>query len=283
MTRIEKNATIKYSYIVKKISEVCKTTNYQIDSDFFKLVKSKPTNNKRVLKIIDLFIKNNCIAKSENIPVCQDTGVCTFYIEIGNKVNLDRGIIYDAVQEGVSIGYKEGYLRKSMVTDPLLRNKNSGDNTPAFVYTEIVEGNKLKIWFLPKGGGSENVTGLKCFEPTADETQIIKYITESIKSIGSKACPPYKLGICIGGTVDYCLMMSKKILIDEFADKSRRALLLSKKIIKETNKLKIGMQGLGIGDTVVKANIKFLPVHIAMLPVALSVSCNAVRIGRLEI
>lgn len=276
--------TIKYSHIVKKIAALCAESNYQLDNNYIKLINSrKKTYCKKAKYLAGLLLKNNQIAKKEKLPICQDTGVCVFYAEIGNKVKLDRGIISDAIQEGVANGYKTGYLRKSIVNDPLTRLPNTGDNTPAFIYTEIVLGSKLKIWFLPKGGGSENVTALKFFEPTTDETHIIGYISDTIKSIGSKACPPYKLGVCIGGPADYCVMTSKKILIDEFADKNKRINLLSKKILEKCNNLKIGIQGSGAGDTVIKVNIKLLPVHIAMLPVSISVSCNAVRIGRLEL
>jgi len=277
---------LDYDILVNKISELCIKTNIQLTKNFTKIVskyiKSNliPENNK---KMLNLLLENSCYAKKEKLPICQDTGICTYYIQIGNKIKFNKKSIYDAVQEGTALGYKNGFLRKSIVKNPITRKPNTNDNTPAFVYTNIVEGDKLKIWFLPKGGGSENVSAIKMFNPSTSFETIQDYLFDTMKNIGSKACPPYKLGICIGGTFDYCAMMSKKILINEFADKTKQSKLFSESLMQKMKKLKIGPQGIGGNPSVLKINIKMLPTHIAMLPVALSVSCNAVRIGKLVI
>ena len=274
---------IDYSILVKKIAELCIQTNNSVDANFLKLIKEniKKNSNIQSSHLLKLLLKNNDIAKKNKLPVCQDTGLSVFFVEMGESVRLSEKNIGEALTEGTASGYKKGYLRKSIVADPLKREPNTNDNSPPFYHIDFAPGNKLKVWFLPKGGGSENVSNIKFFNPTSDLSDISSYIVETIRNVGGKACPPYKLGVCIGGTFDYCAMYSKKILIDEFADKTVFANSFSNLLMNKINELEIGPQGLGGFPTVVKVNVKLLPTHIAMLPVAISFNCNAMRCGKI--
>jgi fumarate hydratase subunit alpha len=278
-----KKKIISSELIIKKISELCIETCCSIEPSFVKLIEKEKSNQHKSLnrKMLELFLENNHIAKQKNIPVCQDTGICTYYIEIGEDVKIKGTSLTECINRGTAEGYVNGYLRKSVVLNPVKRKPLSPDNTPVFIYTEIVKGDQLKIYFLPKGGGSENVSVIRMMSPSSEIEDIENFIIESVRITGSKACPPYKLGICIGGTFDYCAMYSKKILIDEFADNTDFTKKFSEKILKKVNQLNIGPQGIGGSPTAVKANIKLLPTHIAMLPVALNISCNAVRWGKI--
>lgn len=276
---------IDYDFFVTRLTDLCIETNYSADPKFIELIK-KEISTKKITKLnkiaLQLFLENCKIAAKQKLPICQDTGMSIFFVEAGSRVKLSDSTIPAAIQKAAANAFVKGYLRKSMVQNPLTRQPISSDNSPAFIHTDIVEGDRIKIWYMPKGGGSENVSVIKFMNPSDTEDTILNFVVEHIKSIGSKACPPYKLGICIGGSFDYCSMMSKKALIDEFADKDKKTLIFSEKIRKAVNELAIGPQGFGGSPTAVKVNVKLLPAHIAMLPVAVSVNCNAVRLGRIE-
>ncbi len=282
----QKMKIINYDLFVKKICELCIKTNYSVDEQLTKQIKKELESSKKLSKLskiaLELFLENAKIAEEQELPVCQDTGIAVFFVELGNNVKLSKKTINAALQEAASQAYIKGNLRKSIIQNPLTRKPISIDNSPAVIHYDIVAGSNIRVWFMPKGGGSENVSTIKFFNPSNSEKDIINFVIEHLKNVGAKACPPYKLGICLGGTFEYCALMSKKVLIDEFADTNRQALQLSRKIKKAINDLRIGPQGFGEFPSVMKVNIKLLPAHIAMLPVAISISCNAVRIGKIE-
>ncbi len=229
-------------------------------------------------------IENEAAAKELNVPICQDTGMAVVFMEIGQEVHFSGGLLREAVNKGVSEAYIEGYMRCSVVGDPLER-KNTGDNTPAILYTEIVAGDHVKITAAPKGFGSENMSALKMFNPSATEDDIVRFIVETVEKSGSKPCPPVVIGIGIGGDFEYSAMLAKKALIrsSNIRNPKKRYADLEAKILSEVNKTGIGAQGFGGDITALAVNIEEYPTHIAGLPVALNMGCHVTRHKTVEI
>src|SRR6056297_1305736 len=262
--------------ITKEIAEAVQTANFSLSNDLFEsfnqaLKHEKSKLGKDVLKEL---IKNAQIAEDEKIPICQDTGIVVIFVEIGEDVFIE-GDLNEAINFGIKIGYNEGYLRKSVVEDPFDR-ENTGDNTPAVIYTERVPGNKLNFKVLIKGAGSENMSKIKMFNPTATKNEIIEFIINTVREAGANACQPYILGIGIGGTFEKAAMLSKKALVSDKM-KNDQVKKFEQKILREVNKTGIGPGGLG--GTVTALDIKVLsyPCHIASLPVAVNINCHASR------
>ena len=229
-------------------------------------------------KMMAALIENARIAKEESIPICQDTGMAAVFLEIGVDADTAGVDIVSAVNRGVARAYKEGFLRKSVVKDPLLRG-NTGDNTPAMVHIDMVKGNRINIHVMPKGFGSENKTRLAMLNPTAGDGKIIDLCVETVRMAGPDACPPYVLGIGIGGTAEICALLAKKALLRPINKRNKQKHLakLEREIAAKANRLGIGVMGLGGKTTVLGVNIEACPTHIAGLPVAVSVSCHALR------
>ncbi len=217
-------------------------------------------------------------AKAENIPICQDTGMAVIFMEIGQDVHFTGGSLEDAVNKGVSRGYTEGYLRCSIVGDPLER-VNTGDNTPPIVHTKIVTGDKVKIDVCPKGFGSENMSAVKMFTPSASLDDIVGFVTETASRASSNPCPPMVIGVGIGGNFEHCAYLAKKALCRDTAVRNPKKLYkdLEDKMLEEINKLGIGPQGFGGRITALCVNIEQAPTHIAGLPVAVNVGCHVTR------
>ena len=217
-------------------------------------------------------------AKELDIPICQDTGMAVVFADIGQDVHIVGGGFEDAVNRGVSRGYTEGYLRCSVVKDPL-RRVNTGDNTPAVIHTRIVDGDKIKIVVAPKGFGSENMSCLKMFTPSATRETIIDYIVDSVKTAGSNPCPPMVLGIGIGGTFEQCALLAKTALCRSVSEKNADEYYASMEdeILERVNSLGIGPQGFGGKTTALSVAVEARPTHIAGLPVALNVGCHVTR------
>lgn len=217
-------------------------------------------------------------AKEENLPICQDTGMAVIFLKIGQDVHFEGGSLKDAVNKGVSRGYKEGFLRCSVVGDPLER-VNTGDNTPPVVHTEITDGENVQIDVCPKGFGSENMSALKMFTPSATHDDIIRFVTDSIAKAGSNPCPPVVVGVGIGGNFEYCAYLAKKALCRDVSVRNSKPLYadLENKMLGEINRLGIGPQGFGGTVTALAVNIEEAPTHIAGLPVAVNVGCHVTR------
>lgn len=217
-------------------------------------------------------------AKTENIPICQDTGMAVIFMEIGQDVHFTGGSLEDAINKGVSRGYTEGYLRCSIVGDPLER-VNTGDNTPPVVHTRIVTGDKVKIDVCPKGFGSENMSAVKMFTPSASLDDIVGFVTETASKAGSNPCPPMVIGVGIGGNFEHCAYLAKKALCRDTSVRNSKELYkdLEDRMLKEINKLGIGPQGFGGRITALCVNIEQAPTHIAGLPVAVNVGCHVTR------
>lgn len=272
--------TIDVSKIKEAVAELCLKANFELRKDVLGALKAAlkretAAGPRRILKEI---IENARIAAKKRLAICQDTALVTVYVEMGSSVVLTGGDLVTAVNKGVEEAYRKGYLRKSVVGDPIVR-KNTNTNTPCVIHVDIVEGEKVRIIVSPKGFGSENKSGIKMMRPTDTEKEIIDFVKEVVGKAGPDACPPYVLGIGIGGTFDHAAYMSKKALLrglgSKHAKKHFRA--LERDILKAVNALGIGPMGLGGKTTALAVNIEEFPTHIAGLPVAVSVSCHATR------
>ena len=228
--------------------------------------------------VLDKIIENYNIASSENVPICQDTGMACVFLEIGQDVHLVGGDLTQAVDEGVRRGYDKGYLRKSVVADPVRRG-NTGDNTPAMLYTEIVPGEQVKITVAPKGFGSENMSAIRMFKPSAGLQGIKDFILEAVENAGPNPCPPMVVGVGIGGTFDKAALLAKKALMRplDVRNPDPYYAQLETEMLEKVNALGIGPQGFGGRTTAIGLNIETLPTHIAGMPCAININCHVTR------
>jgi fumarate hydratase subunit alpha len=262
--------------IKRIVSDLCIEANLSLRKDVLSALKSAhlKETNKRAKEILQAIIKNALIARREKLAICQDTGLPCVFVEFGQDVRI-AGDLKSAINKGVESGYKKGFLRNSIIKDPLARSKAGFQ--PAVIHIDLVKGSRVKLTVLPKGFGCENKTQLKMFNPTASLDEIKKFIVEAVKSAGPDACPPYVVGVGIGGTADYAMFLAKKALLRKFGVRSSEFGVLEKEILKEINRLNIGPMGLGGKTTVLAVNIETYPTHIAGLPVAVNISCHALR------
>ncbi|MBR4017874.1 MAG: fumarate hydratase [Oscillospiraceae bacterium] len=228
-------------------------------------------------EILARIIENYQIADDANVPVCQDTGAACVFLKIGQDVHID-GDLTDAVNEGVRQGYAEGYLRKSVVRDPLDR-VNTGDNTPAMLYTELVPGENIEITVAPKGFGSENMSQIKMLRPSDGVEGVKRFVLQAVEEAGPNPCPPIVVGVGIGGTFDKAAYMAKKALLRNVDESNENPFYadLEKELLEKINQLGIGPQGLGGKTTALAVNIETYPTHIAGLPVAVNINCHVTR------
>lgn len=271
---------IKSSDITDAVEKMCIDANCILNNDIYNALSAAEKSEKSKVGqgILKNLIKNADIASEKQMPICQDTGMAVFFIEIGNLVYIDGEPLSDAVNEGVRRGYTRGYLRKSVVKDPL-RRINTNDNTPAVIYCDFVPGNELKITYAPKGFGSENKSALKMLNPSDGVDGVIEFVVDTVKKAGANPCPPMVVGVGIGGTMDKAAWLSKKALTRDINIRNRDSFYenLEKDLLKKINKLGIGPQGLGGTTTALAVNIETFPTHIAGLPVAVNISCHATR------
>lgn len=271
---------IDVKIIENKIAELCIEANHFLGDDVKSCIKRMASEEDwpvaaDVLKSIE---ENIGIAEEGVFPLCQDTGMACVFLEIGQDVHLTGGLLEDAVNEGVRKGYTEGYLRKSVVEDPL-RRINTGDNTPAYIHTEIVGGDKIKITVAPKGFGSENMSRIKMLPPSAGEKGVKDFIVETVELSGANPCPPIVVGVGIGGTFDKAALMAKKALlapIDNVNEDPYYA-QMEEEVLNRINQLGIGPQGFGGRTTALAVNVIAAPTHIAGLPVAVNINCHVSR------
>lgn len=272
--------TITVSEITKNIKEMCIEANHFLSKDMEAALTDACKSEKASLgkQILCQLQENLAIAGEDMIPICQDTGMAVIFMEIGQDVHFEGGLLEDAINEGVRQGYVDGYLRKSVVKDPLIR-ENTKDNTPAIIHYEMVPGDKVKITVAPKGFGSENMSRVFMLKPADGIEGVKNAIMTAVKDAGPNACPPMVVGVGIGGTFEKCALMAKKALtrpVDERSDipyvKEMEEELLSK-----INKTGIGPGGLGGSTTAIAVNINTYPTHIAGLPVAINICCHVNR------
>lgn len=267
-----------------KISQVVKKlfldASFSVPNDVLKTIKiayNKETSS-RAKSLLKQILENENIANCEKIPICQDTGTAVVFLEVGQDVHIVGGNLIDAINNGVKQAYKTGYLRKSIVSDPLERI-NTGDNTPAVIHTEIVPGNKINISVLAKGGGAENMSVLKMFPPSATSVDIKNFVVDTVKNAGANACPTIIVGLGIGGTFDTVGLLAKKALLRKLGSKHPKKLYqkLEKEILDAINKTGLGPMALGGKTTALTVLIESAPTHITSLPVAVNLQCHAVR------
>ena len=266
--------------ITKNIKEMCIEANYTLSDD----VKNKIINSAAVeeseigKKILNQLEENMNIADSDNIPICQDTGMAVIFIKIGQDVHITGGNLEDAINQGVREGYIEGYLRKSVVKDPIIR-ENTKDNTPAVIHYEIIPGDKIEITVAPKGFGSENMSRVCMLKPADGIEGVKNAVIETVKLAGPNACPPVVVGVGVGGTFEKCALLAKKALTRDIDSENSIEYVaeLEKELLNEINKLNIGPGGLGGKVTALGVNIETYPTHIAGLPVAVNMCCHVNR------
>lgn len=266
--------------ITKAVREMCIRANCHINDDIKDaLTKSAETEKSDISRgVLKNLLKNAELAHKKEVPICQDTGMAVFFIEIGKDVFVEGDTVTDAVNKGVRLGYTDGYLRKSVVADPINRI-NTGDNTPAVIYYDFVQGDKIKITFAPKGFGSENKSSLKMLNPSDGLDGIIDFVTETVRKAGANPCPPMVVGVGIGGTMDKAAQLAKKALTRDIRTRSDKPFYadLEKQLLDRINLLGIGPQGMGGTTTALAVNIETFPTHIAGLPVAVNINCHATR------
>ncbi|MCI6649496.1 MAG: fumarate hydratase [Lachnospiraceae bacterium] len=271
---------VDVSEITKNIREMCISVNYELSSDMKKVLSEAHENEESPLgkQILGQLQKNLDIAKNDMIPICQDTGMAVVFLEIGQDVHLTGGNLEDAINKGVHEGYTDGYLRKSVVSDPIIR-KNTGDNTPAIIHEKIVPGDKIRIKVAPKGFGSENMSRVFMLKPAQGIEGVKEAILTAVNDAGPNACPPMVVGVGIGGDFEKCAEMAKEALTREVGVHSdvEWAADLEKEMLEKINDLGIGPAGLGGRITALAVNVNTYPTHIAGLPVAVNICCHVNR------
>lgn len=265
--------------ITETVARLCIDANILLPDDVRACIAEKRREESFGIagEILDKITENYKIAENENLPICQDTGVACVFLEIGQDVHID-GDIENAVNEGVRRGYADGYLRKSVVRDPLDR-VNTGDNTPAMIYYDIVSGDKLKITVAPKGFGSENMSAIKMLRPSDGVSGVKDFVLKTVEEAGPNPCPPVIVGVGIGGTFDKAALLAKKALLRETGKHNPNPEYeeLEKELLEKINALGIGPQGFGGKTTALAVHIDYMPTHIAGLPVAVNINCHVAR------
>lgn len=271
---------VNVAVITDAIAELSMDANYNLGDDVLQSFKdalekeTSPTGK----NVLEQLIDNAKIAKDEQVPMCQDTGYAVIFVELGQDVTLVGGDLYEAINEGVRRGYGDGYLRKSIVSDPINR-VNTKDNTPAVIHVDIVPGDKVKLTIAPKGGGSENMSAVKMLKPSDGAKGVVDFVVEAASNAGSNPCPPIIIGVGIGGTFEKVAYLAKKSLLRELGEPNSDPFYadMEKEILEKVNKLGIGPQGFGGRTTALAVHIETYPAHIASMPAAVNINCHAAR------
>jgi fumarate hydratase subunit alpha len=282
---------ISLAEVRDRVKDLVQEANFVLQDDVRAVIESmeKLEESPAGLEVFRQLRENAIIAREEKLGICQDTGLAVFLVEIGEEVQLkkDDGLtsLKEAINEGTRRGYAEGYLRKSVVEDPI-RRKNTGDNTPAFIHWELVPGEKFKVTFIAKGGGAENMSAIRMFAPAAGLEGIEDFVVETVDKAGSNPCPPIIVGVGIGGNFEYVAWLAKKALLRRplgshnpdpfYAD-------LEKRLLERINKLGIGPQGMGGRVTALAVHVEVFPCHIASMPAAVNIECHAHRVLSFEL
>ena len=283
--------TINLSEVRDKIKELVQTGNYVLQDDVVKVVNEMKDKEESPAgkAVFEQILENARIAKTEKLGLCQDTGLAIFFVEIGEDVTLNKddglGSLKEAIIEGSKAGYEEGYLRKSVVEDPI-RRKNTGDNTPVFIHWELEPGDAFKLTFIAKGGGAENMSAVRMFAPAAGQQGIEDFVVETADKGGSNPCPPIVVGVGVGGNFEYSALLAKKALLRKplgshnddpfYAD-------MEKRLLKRINNLGIGPQGMGGRCTSLAVHVEAFPCHIASMPAAVNIQCHSHRVMSFEL
>lgn len=278
---------IKAETVTQTVKQLFLDCNYFIGKDIMTALEKARENEKSKVgkSVLTQIIENDKLAAKEEVPLCQDTGMAILFVEYGDKVVIEDGSFEDAVNEGVRQAYKDGYLRKSVVNDPVFDRLNTKDNTPAIIHTRIVKGDKIKITAGGKGFGSENMSAIKMLTPSYGIEGVKKFILDTVRTAGPNPCPPIVVGVGIGGTFERCAQLAKKATfraIDTHNEDERYA-KLEDELLESINKMGFGPAGLGGTTTTIGVNIETSPTHIAGMPVAVNICCHAARHASAEI
>lgn len=278
---------IKAETVTETVKQLFLDCNYFIGKDIMTALEKARENEKSKVgkSVLTQIIENDKLAAKEEVPLCQDTGMAILFVEYGDKVVIEDGSFEDAVNEGVRQAYKDGYLRKSVVNDPVFDRLNTKDNTPAIIHTRIVKGDKIKITAGGKGFGSENMSAIKMLTPSYGNEGVKKFILDTVRTAGPNPCPPIVVGVGIGGTFERCAQLAKKATfraIDTHNEDERYA-KLEDELLESINKMGFGPAGLGGTTTAIGVNIETSPTHIAGMPVAVNICCHAARHASAEI
>ena len=272
--------TLNTDIIISTVKDMCINANLYLADDMKKKLEeaSKEEDSPLGKQILEQLKENLTIAAEDKIPICQDTGMAVFFVNIGQDLHIEGMNLTDAINEGVRQGYKEGYLRKSVVADPLLRT-NTGDNTPAIIHYDIVEGDKLEITIAPKGFGSENMSKVYMLKPSDGEEGVKASVLDAVKNAGPNACPPLVVGVGLGGDFELAAKMAKKALTREAGSHSKHEHIakIEEELLKEINSTGIGPGGLGGKITALAVNIETHATHIAGMPLAVNMCCHVNR------
>lgn len=278
---------IKADTVTKTVKQLFMDCNYFIDDSITKALKDFREKEKSPVgkNVLSQLLENNEIAAKEQIPICQDTGMAVLFVEYGDKVVIEDGSFKEAVEQGVREAYDEGYLRKSVVTDPVFDRINTKDNTPAVIHTEIVPGDKIKFLVGGKGFGSENMSAIKMLTPSYGADGVKDFILETVKKAGPNPCPPIVVGVGIGGTFEKAAQLAKKATFRPIDTKNPdpRYAQMEEELLEKINRMGFGPAGLGGNTTALGVNIETYPTHIAGMPVAVNICCHAARHKEAEI
>ena len=272
---------IEFDELVDKVKQLVIDANCYLPDDVMNAIKTAYEQEESPIgkEILAQIIENNEIARGERLPICQDTGFAVFFVELGSEIYIKGGTLEQALEEGTRRGYKEGYLRKSIVDDPVVDRKNTGDNTPIATHIHIVTGDKLKLTFMPKGGGAENMAEVAMLSPAEGIEGVKRFVIERVKRSGGRPCPPVIVGVGIGGTFDYVAYLAKRALLRRIGEHhpDDRFAQLERDLLDEINQLGIGPMGLGGRVTALAVHVETYPCHIATMPVAVNLNCHAAR------
>jgi len=282
--------TINLSEVRDKVKDIVQEANFELQDDVLKVIKDMQAIEESPAgkAVFEQILENSDIAKKDKLGLCQDTGLAIFFVELGEDVKLNKddklGSLKEAFEEGVRLGYKEGYLRKSVVEDPI-RRKNTGDNTPIFIHWELEPGDAFKVTFVAKGGGAENMSQIRMFAPAAGKEGLEDFVVEVADTGGSNPCPPIVVGVGVGGNFEYSALLAKKALLrqplgshnpDPFYED------MEKRLLERINNLGIGPQGMGGRCTALAVHVEAFPCHIASMPAAVNIQCHSHRVLKFE-
>ena len=272
---------IEASDITQAVARLCQQANFELGQDVLQALKKARQQEESSLArdILDNIIKNAGIAGEDKLPLCQDCGTAVVFLKVGQEVHITGGDLYAAVADGVCHGYTEGYLRKSMVSQPLSARTNTGDNTPPVIHTEIVPGDALKIAVMPKGGGAENMSRLVMLKPGAGSKDVTDLVVKTVAEAGGNPCPPLIIGLGIGGTAERTMLLAKEALLRPVGQPNPdpEVAELEEEILNRVNSLGLGPLGLGGTTTALAVHAEVIPTHIASLPVAVNLQCHSAR------
>ncbi|MBS1371792.1 MAG: fumarate hydratase [Lentisphaeria bacterium] len=279
--------TVSFEAVAGAVAELCGKAACDLPQDVLDRLRLMEARETAELgrDFFAQYFENARIAREERMALCQDTGFAVCFVELGERVRFDRGTVYEAISEGVARGYREYYLRKSIVNDPLFDRKNTQDNTPPVIHLELVPGDRLHITLAPKGGGSENMSAIRMLKPSDGRRGVVDFAVETLHKAGGNPCPPTVVGMGIGGTFEKAAFLAKKALLRKIGEPNPdpRYAELEAEILEKINATGVGPQGLGGSVTSLAVHIEFYPCHIASLPVAINVNCHAARHAEVEL